>query len=123
MWQDKFVIFVAVIIFIIIPVSIPITNYASVSETTGTLTSTYVDGGMTYLVVTWDDQSPPTKPGQTKFLKESLRNDDNVLFWKFNSGDVLANATIGKHYWFKLNWWRVPFMSWFRNIIEMKEIE
>ena len=120
--QDKFLIFIAVIVFIGLPISIPITNYGSVAGATGTLTSTYVDDGMTYLVVTWDDQSP-AKSGQTKWLKEPLRNDDNILFWKFNSGDILANATVGKHYWFKLSWWRVPFMSWFRNIIEMKEID
>ena len=53
--------------------------------------------------------------------KEVFQNIDNMLFWKFNSSDIYGRIDKGKTYKAKVNWYRIPFLSWYRNIIEIKE--
>lgn len=48
------------------------------------------------------------------------KNEDSFLQWKFDSSDVYNNLDIGKTYNVKVNWYRVPFLSMYKNIIEIK---
>lgn len=53
---------------------------------------------------------------------ETFENTDAILFWKFDSSDVQGHLEKGKTYRFKVNGYRVPWMSWYRNILEVEEI-
>ena len=46
---------------------------------------------------------------------------DSWLFFKFNSSDVYAKFEEGKTYKVKVAGWRAPFLSWYKNIISIKE--
>jgi hypothetical protein len=48
--------------------------------------------------------------------KEILENSDSLFQWKWNSADFQQELEIGKTYIFKVYGYRVPFLSWFRNI-------
>jgi hypothetical protein len=76
----------------------------------GTVEKTVVDRGNTYFVIRWDS-------GNT----EILENEDALIFFKFNSGNVLMNLEAGKHYTFKVAGLRIPFLSKYRNIIAYQE--
>lgn len=73
----------------------------------GTLTKTYVDRGNTYFVLTEDGQT-------TGVVYE---NEDAWFFLKWNSGDILRDLNVGERYSFHVYGWRVPFLSWYPNII------
>ena len=57
---------------------------------TATVTKTYVDGGNTFFVLQKNDGSAP----------QPYENEDNIFFWKFNSGDFLVGLTVGQTYEF-----------------------
>ena len=48
---------------------------------------------------------------------EVFSNEDNVFFWKFNSSDVQNQLSTPGDYTIKVEGWRVPFLSWYRNIL------
>lgn len=48
-----------------------------------------------------------------------LENTDEILVWKWDSSDFYANIEVGEHYCFKTIGWRIPFFSWYKNIIEL----
>ena len=47
-------------------------------------------------------------------------NTDSLWYWKWNSADVYNDLEIGETYEVKVYGFRVPFLSWFRNIVEIK---
>ncbi len=49
---------------------------------------------------------------------EVFVNEDNLLMLKFNSADVANRLNPGIVYCAKVNWFRIPFMSSFRNVIK-----
>lgn len=51
---------------------------------------------------------------------EVFENTDSGWFMKFNSADIQNQLEPGKTYKVKVAGWRVPFFSWFRNIIAIK---
>ena len=52
-----------------------------------------------------------------------FQNTDSWLEWKFGSSDMYAGIKKGKMYDFKTYGWRVPFLSWYENIIDAKEVK
>lgn len=46
---------------------------------------------------------------------------DSWLFFKFNSSDVYSKFEEGETYKVKVAGWRAPFLSWYKNIISIKE--
>ena len=50
--------------------------------------------------------------------KEVFENTDSLLSLKWNSSDVYRDVKIGDTCTFKVTGIRVPFMSWYRNILE-----
>lgn len=52
---------------------------------------------------------------------EVFKNHDSWHWFKFNSSDLQAKAIVGHTYKFKVYGWRVPFLSWYRNVIKISE--
>jgi hypothetical protein len=47
---------------------------------------------------------------------EVFENTDSILMFKFNSSDVYGSIQRGQTCTFEVVGWRVPFLSWYRNI-------
>lgn len=54
--------------------------------------------------------------------EETFSNEDSLLFLKFNSSDLHGKFGEGKAYDMKVQGWRVPFLSMYRNVVWMKEV-
>lgn len=54
---------------------------------------------------------------------EVFENTDTVLYFKFNSSDIQARLRPGKKIEAKVNGLRIPFLSMYRNIIAVKELQ
>lgn len=52
-----------------------------------------------------------------------LQNTDNILRLKFNSSDIQAAIEVGKSYRCDVIGYRVRLLSWYENVLAMKEIE
>lgn len=52
---------------------------------------------------------------------ETFENTDSIAFFKFNSSDIYGQINEGKTYRAKVAGARIPFLSWYRNIIEIQE--
>ena len=52
---------------------------------------------------------------------ETFENEDSFMHWKFNSSDVQGQLDRGARYRVKVYGWRIPFFSWYRNIVEIEE--
>lgn len=52
-----------------------------------------------------------------------LENTDNLLRLKFNSSDIQAVIEENKTYEAEVVGFRVPFLSWYENIIGIDEVE
>lgn len=60
-----------------------------------------------------------TESGETKVFE----NTDQLIYGKFDSSDKYADIEIGERYNFKVSGIRVPFLSWYENIVEFEEVE
>lgn len=64
------------------------------------------------------------KSGSCKYLifteQGVYSNVDDLYQLKFNSSDIYNEIEVGQTYDVKVNWYRVPFMSWYQNILEIK---
>jgi hypothetical protein len=54
---------------------------------------------------------------------ETYEDVDSWWYWKFNSSDIYGAIQPGHTYRFFITGWRVPFLSWYRNIITYKLIK
>ena len=77
-----------------------------------------------------DKQSIVVKNGDdvdNKYLiftdKEVFENIDALFKGKLNSSDVQGSLIIGKKYTLEVYGWRIPFLSSYRNITDVKEIK
>ena len=52
---------------------------------------------------------------------EVFQNTDTMLFFKYGSSNLQNKLKRGTSYQVKVSGWRVPFLSWYRNIISIKE--
>lgn len=52
---------------------------------------------------------------------EVFENADSYMVGKFNSSDFYNKLNAGDTKALRVCGWRVPFLSWYRNIIEVKE--
>ncbi|MDE4297163.1 hypothetical protein PXK56_18420 [Phaeobacter gallaeciensis] len=72
-------------------------------------------------VVIAEKERVATKDGSRFMIwttDETFENTDTWLSWKFNSADVYGKMVVGQTCDMRVNGWRVPFLSWNRNIIE-----
>lgn len=54
---------------------------------------------------------------------ETFTLEDSLWFWKFNSSDQYGQIEAGKRYSFKVVGWRIPFFSFYRNILTVQKLE
>lgn len=54
---------------------------------------------------------------------EVFRNTDYLLTGKFNSSDIIRVLEQGKTYQFEVVGWRIPFLSSYRNILSVRELQ
>lgn len=52
--------------------------------------------------------------------EEVFENEDSAFMGKFNSSDFYNKLTPGQDFKVRVCGWRVPFASWYRNIIEIR---
>lgn len=50
---------------------------------------------------------------------ETFENTDTIWGWKFNSSDVYGRIPIGQKCVAKVNGFRVSWLSWYRNILDI----
>jgi len=51
---------------------------------------------------------------------EVFENSDSLAVWKWGSADLQNELKVGQTYKVKVYGWRVPMLSWFRNIVEVE---
>ena len=51
---------------------------------------------------------------------ETFECTDSLLRLKFNSSDVYGSLEVGKTYIASVYGWRVPMLSWYRNIVSVR---
>jgi hypothetical protein len=65
--------------------------------------------------------------GECKYMvytpDEVFRNVDCTICLKWNSSDVQNHLIAGHKYDLTVYGWRVPFMSWYRNILTAEEVQ
>ena len=54
---------------------------------------------------------------------ETFENTDRLVILKFNSSDLYGSIKANQSYQAKVVGLRVPFLSWYRNIVSIKAIE
>lgn len=52
---------------------------------------------------------------------EVFENTDSLWYTKFNSSDIHGRLKAGHTYVVKVSGWRIPVLSWYRNIVEIVE--
>lgn len=51
---------------------------------------------------------------------ETFENSDTIWYAKWNSSDIQGRLQAGQTYSAKVYGWRIPFMSTYRNIVEVE---
>lgn len=51
---------------------------------------------------------------------ETFQNTDTIWHGKWNSSDIHGRLQPGKSYRLKVNGFRVPFLSWYRNVLAVE---
>jgi hypothetical protein len=100
-----FLAFIALIVFV--PIQL---YFASVDEITMNVTEKEriaYEQGSRYLV--WTEN-------------EVFENTDAWIFLKFDSSDIYGKIKVGHTYKTKVVGWRIPFFSWYRDIINVEEL-
>ena len=97
---------------LVLLIATPIMSYGSVDSFVGLYVKSQIDRGNTYFVI---------KNIQTG-EQEVYGNEDSLLFLKFDSGDLLMELEPGRTYQFKVNWFRVPLFSMYRNVLAAEEV-
>ena len=54
---------------------------------------------------------------------EVFENTDSWLFLKFNSTDFQRKLELDGRYIVKVSGWRIPFLSWYRNIVKIEQVK
>lgn len=106
--KGSFLTGVIIAIFVLLCISIPIIlSYTSVDNAT----------------ITIKDKERVTTRDNSYYLifteGEVFKNEDSLLFLKFDSSDIYNNLNVGNTYRVKVNWFRIPFFSSYRNILEI----
>ena len=52
-----------------------------------------------------------------------FENTDSLLEWKWDSSNLYGKIRIGETYRIKTYGWRVPFLSWYENIVDVEKVQ
>lgn len=95
-------------------VAIPLIAYPVIQYTT-----------QDYVTFTVDKAERVSDRTSSRYLvfteNETFENTDSIAFFKFNSSDIYGQINEGKIYKAKVAGVRIPFLSKYRNIIEIQE--
>lgn len=72
-----------------------------------------------------DKESVSSKDSHTYLIftdKGTFENSDSLFRGKFDSSDWYSQIEKGKTYKFTIIGWRIPFLSAYKNIIKMEEV-
>jgi len=87
-------------------------------------TAYYLSATETTITVSRLERIVESQSMTSKYLvftdNEVFENTDSWLYLKFSSSDLYAKLKEGKTYRVKVAGWRIPFLSWYKNIIEIK---
>lgn len=76
------------------------------------------------VVVTVTGKERITNGDSSKYLVftegETFKNTDSFFYFKFNSSDLYGKLKEGRVYRLKVYGYRVPFLSWYRNIVSIE---
>ena len=79
------------------------------------------------VTMTIKDKERITKNNDSYYLVytegEVYKNDDCLILGKFDSSDIYSDMDKGKTYEAEIYGWRVPFLSMYKNIVSIKELE
>lgn len=108
LFKGKFIMFIVLLFVILIGYSVVYYNTSEIIE------------------ITIKDKERITEGKRSKYLiytenEEVFQNTDSFLFLKFNSSDLYGKLDKTKTYKVKIVGWRIPFLSMYRNIIEIEE--
>lgn len=48
---------------------------------------------------------------------------DSLVYWRWDSSDLYGKIKVGETYEAKVYGWRIPFLSTYKNIVSVKEVE
>ena len=106
-----------VILIVVFVVVLPIIQNGNLQEIVGVVTEkervNYSKDDSRYLI--WVE----TDDGDSVVLQ----NTDSLLRGKFNSSDYYGKMDVGNRYAFTVIGYRVPLLTWYQNIIEIKSEE
>ncbi len=75
----------------------------------------------TVTAIVTDKERITDKSGENRFIiwtkDDTFQNSDSLLSLKFRSSDLYGKIAEGDNCTFKVNFWRIPIMSRYRNII------
>lgn len=107
----KYVIGFLIALFVVLPFAIsPLVAYGTKAETTFTVKEKErvctggQDGTCKYLIYTDNGV---------------YENTDSLWYWKWSSSDIYGSLDAGKTYQATVYGFRAPFLSWYKNIIEV----
>jgi len=52
---------------------------------------------------------------------ETFQNTDTIWYWKWDASDIQGQLNAGNNYKVRVYGFRIPFLSWYRNIIEIQK--
>lgn len=55
--------------------------------------------------------------------KGTFKVEDTIAYFNYRSSDVWGSISKNTTYEFKTTYWRVPFLSMYENIVEVKEVK
>lgn len=53
---------------------------------------------------------------------ETFEVSDTIVGWRWDSSDTYGKIEVGKTYNFQCRGYRVPFFSWYRNIMDVEKV-
>ena len=89
----------------------------------GTCAASHGDRGVVFARVTSKDISHSGESSHYLVWTEGevLTMDDSVIEGQWDTSDDYGAIVVGECYRFDVYGWRVPFLSWYRNIVSAQE--
>lgn len=54
---------------------------------------------------------------------DTYKIEDTIAYFNYRSSDVWGKLTKGNTYEFTTTYWRAPWLSWYENIVDVKEVQ
>ena len=79
------------------------------------------------VTVTVDEKWTKYHSGDAKYLFSDEKGivysmEDSLLLWKFDASNRYASIESGKSYEITTYGWRIPVLSWYKNVVSVREV-